>query len=136
MATLESRAVREPPRTLAGLLRNVGPGVVVAGSVVGAGGLLVTPRVGAQVGFAFLWGVVFACLAKFFIQLELGRQCILHNRTTIQILDRIPGPRFRNTSWLVWLCIAGYLSVTLTLIGILGSVSGVLAVIFPAVPAR
>ncbi|MFC4312437.1 Nramp family divalent metal transporter [Steroidobacter flavus] len=136
MATLETHGVREPPRTLGGLLRNVGPGVVVAGSVVGAGELLVTPRVGAQVGFIFLWGVVFACLAKFFIQLELGRQCILHNRTTIQILDRIPGPRFRNTSWLVWLCIAGYLSVTLTLIGILGSVSGVLAVIFPGMSPR
>lgn len=132
----EVRSVREPPRTLLGLLRNVGPGVVVAGSVVGAGELLVTPRVGAQVGFVFLWGVVFACLAKFFIQLELGRQCILHNRTTIQILDRLPGPRFRNTSWLVWLCIAGYLSVTLTLIGILGSVSGVLTVIFPSVSPR
>jgi Mn2+/Fe2+ NRAMP family transporter len=133
MTMLDAGGVREPPRTLGGLLRNIGPGVVVAGSVVGAGELLVAPRVGAELGFELLWAVVFACFAKFFIQLELGRQCILHNRTTIQLLDLMPGWRLRGTSWLVWLCIVGYFSVTLTLIGILGSIAGLMVVVVPAV---
>ena len=60
--------IREAPHGFVGLLRNIGPGVVVSGSVVGSGELLVTTRMGAEVGFIFLWGVIVACLVKFFIQ--------------------------------------------------------------------
>jgi len=125
-----TRGVREPPRGLVGLLRNIGPGVVVSGSVVGSGELLVTTRMGAEVGFVFLWGVIVACLVKFFIQVELGRQCILHDETTIQALDRITGFRFRDTSWVAWLCSAGYLGVMLALVGILGAVAGLMHTVF------
>ncbi len=112
-------------------MRNIGPGVVLSGSVVGSGELLVTTRMGAEVGFVFLWGVIVACLVKFFIQIELGRQCILHNSTTIQVLDRVFGLRLRNTSWMVWLCVVGYFSVMIAVIGILGSVAGLMVTVFP-----
>ena len=115
------------------MLRNIGPGVVVSGSVVGSGELLVTTRMGAEVGFVFLWGVIIACLVKFFIQLELGRQCILHNNTTIQVLDRVVGLRLRGTSWVAWLCGIGYFAVMPALIGILGAVSGLMITIFPSI---
>ncbi len=133
---METRAryeVRDAPRGLGGLLRNIGPGVVVSGSVVGSGELLVTTRMGAEVGFVFLWGVIVASVVKFFIQMELGRQCILHNTTTIQILDRVGGLRLRNTSWAAWLCSIGYFAVMPALIGILGAVAGLMITIFPAV---
>ena len=110
METREKHDIREAPKGLGGLLRNIGPGIVVSGSVVGSGELLVTTTMGAKVGFVFLWGVIVACLVKFFIQLELGRQCVLHNNTTIQALDRVPGLRVRNTSWVAWLCVLGYFS--------------------------
>ncbi|MEE2659705.1 MAG: Nramp family divalent metal transporter [Candidatus Latescibacterota bacterium] len=119
----ERKEIREAPSGFGGLLRNIGPGVVVSGSVVGSGELLVTTRMGAEVGFVFLWGVIAACILKFFIQLELGRQCILHDNTTIQALDSVPGPRYR-ASWLAWICFVGYFSVTVAVIGILGSVAG------------
>jgi Mn2+/Fe2+ NRAMP family transporter len=128
----EPRAPRSAPTGLRGLLRNIGPGVVVSGSVVGSGELLVTTRMGAEVGFVFMWGVILACLVKFFIQLELGRQCILRNKTTVQILDLVPGWRFRGTSWIAWLCVGGYFSVTVAVIGILGSVAGLMVALFPA----
>ena len=128
------RPVREAPRGIGGLLRNIGPGVVVSGSVVGSGELLVTTRMGAEVGFVFLWGVILACLVKFFIQLELGRQCVLHDNTTIQVLDRVPGMRLAKTSWAAWLCVLGYFSVMIAVIGILGSVAGLMATLFPGVP--
>ncbi len=60
----EKREIREAPKGPGGLLRNIGPGVIVSGSVVGSGELLVTTRMGAEVGFVFLWGVILACLVK------------------------------------------------------------------------
>ncbi len=132
MAPAEQQQTRQAPTGLVGLLRNIGPGVIVSGSVVGSGELLVTTRMGAQVGFVFLWGVIIACLVKFFIQRELGRLCILHNDTTIQILDRVPGLRLGNTSWVAWLCFLGYFSVSIAVIGILGSVAGLMVAVFPA----
>ncbi len=108
MQTEEKHGIREAPKGLGGLLRNIGPGVVLSGSVVGPGELLVTTRMGAEVGIVFLWGVIVACLVKFFIQLELGRQCILHNNTSIQVLNRVAGPQLRNASWVSWVCMVGY----------------------------
>ena len=130
----EKREIREAPKGPGGLLRNIGPGVIVSGSVVGSGELLVTTRMGAEVGFVFLWGVILACLVKYAIQLELGRQCILRGNTTIEILDRVPGKRFKGVSWIAWLCVAGYFSVTVAVIGILGSVAGLMMTIYPVVP--
>ena len=132
----EHKAIREAPTGFGGLLRNIGPGVIVSGSVVGSGELLVTTRMGAEVGFVFLWGVILACLIKYAIQLELGRQCILRNSTTIEILDRVPGQRIKGVSWIAWLCVAGYFSVTVAVIGILGSVAGLMVTIFPFLPEQ
>lgn len=129
----EQIGVREAPTGFGGLLRNIGPGIIVSGSVVGSGELLVTTRMGAEVGFVFLWGVILACLVKYAIQLELGRQCILRNSSTIEILDQVPGQRFKGVSWIAWLCVAGYFSVTVAVIGILGSVAGLMVTVFPFV---
>ena len=129
-------SIREAPTRFSGLLRNIGPGVVVSGSVVGSGELLVTTRMGAEVGFVFLWGVILACLVKFVIQLELGRQCLLRKSSTVQILDQVPGARWRGTSWIAWLCVVGYFSVTVAVIGILGSVAGLMVTIFPFAPEQ
>tara|TARA_B100001094_G_scaffold329032_1_gene390889 strand:- start:80 stop:1417 length:1338 start_codon:yes stop_codon:yes gene_type:complete len=125
---------RPAPTGILGKLRNIGPGVVVSGSVVGSGELLVTTRMGAEVGFVFLWGVIFASVIKYFIQLELGRQCLLNDETTVASLNRIPGFRIRGVSWLAWLCVIGYASVFISLIGILGSVGGLLSSVFSNVP--
>ncbi len=133
METGKSRETREAPGGLKGLLRNIGPGVVVSGSVVGSGELLVTTRMGAEVGYVFLWGVIVASVVKFFVQMELGRQCILHDTTTIQLLDRVAGLRLRNTSWVAWLCSIGYFSVMPALIGILSAVAGLMITIFPGI---
>ena len=125
-------SIREAPTHFGGFLRNIGPGVVVSGSVVGSGELLVTTRMGAEVGFVFLWGVILACLVKFVIQLELGRQCLLRKSSTVQILDQVPGDTLaRYTSWIAWLCVVGYFSVTVAVIGILGSVAGLMVAVFP-----
>ena len=78
--------------------------------------MLVTTRMGAEVGFCLSLGVILACLVKFAIQLELGRQCLLRKSGTVKILDQVPGVRWRNTSWIAWLCVVGYFSVTVAVI--------------------
>jgi manganese transport protein len=125
--------IRPAPTRFSGLLRNIGPGVVVSGSVVGSGELLVTTRMGAEVGFVFLWGVIVASVVKYFIQLELGRQCLLHDDTTITALNRVPGLRLGRASWAAWVCVVGYFSVFISVIGILGTIGGLMASVVPAV---
>ena len=65
-------AIREPPRSLWRALRNIGPGIILAGSIVGSGELILTTSLGAQHGYAFLWLILFSCVIKVFVQVELG----------------------------------------------------------------
>ena len=136
MSGTEKRGVRPAPAGASGLLRNIGPGVVVSGSVVGSGELLVTTRMGAEAGYVFLWGVILACLVKFFLQVELGRQCLLHGRSTIQVLDQVAGFRLLGTSWIAWLCVIGYFSVMIALIGIYDAVTGLMITVVPGLPTN
>ena len=46
------------PRTLWERLKFVGPGVVVVGSVVGSGEVVLTSLLGAAAGFVFLWWIL------------------------------------------------------------------------------
>src|SRR5688500_5154150 len=85
-------------RGLGGLLAVIGPGIVVAGSVIGGGELINTPLQAAKFGFVLLWAVILSCLIKFFLQVEIGRHCMVHNRSTVEALNICPGPRFRRTS--------------------------------------
>src|SRR5687767_1962938 len=45
---------QEPPKSLWQALRKIGPGIVLAGSIVGSGELIVTTGLGAEFGFVFL----------------------------------------------------------------------------------
>lgn len=73
---LPPEAVEAPPRRLAMILRQVGPGLILAGAIVGTGELIATTHLGAQVGFVLLWLVVLSCFVKVFVQVELGRYAI------------------------------------------------------------
>jgi Mn2+/Fe2+ NRAMP family transporter len=124
---------REPPVTLWGRLRNIGPGIVVSGCIIGSGELIVTTTMGARHGYTFLWAVIICCVIKYFIQIELGRYCIVNNFTTIQALNRVPGPKWRDTSWIVYVFFAAVIMLIAALSGILASVAGILLVNFPGI---
>src|SRR5258707_15435431 len=94
-------AVVEPPQSLFAALRKIGPGIILAGSIVGSGELLLTTSLGAEHGFAFLWLILFSCVVKVFVQIELGRYAISSGKPTLAALDELPGPRWR-VHWLVW----------------------------------
>ena len=98
---LPADALREPPGSLWTALAQIGPGIILAGSIIGTGELLLTTSLGAEHGFQFLWLILFSCVAKVFIQVEVGRHSLSSGKPTLGALDELPGPRL-GTHWLVW----------------------------------
>jgi Mn2+/Fe2+ NRAMP family transporter len=93
---------KEPPTRFFQALRQIGPGLILAGSIVGTGELIATTGLGAEQGYVLLWLILLSCIIKVFVQVELGRYAITHGKTTLEALDTLPGPRL-GTSWLAWL---------------------------------
>ena len=127
-------AEAKPARQLRGaawLVAAIGPGIVVAGSVMGGGELINTPLQAATFGFVLLWAILFACLIKYFLQVEIGRHCLIHRRTTIQALNTVPGPRFRDTGWVGIVFMFGYTVSMLVLVGIVQSLGGLMHAALP-----
>jgi Mn2+/Fe2+ NRAMP family transporter len=94
--------IQDPPRSLGQAFRKIGPGLVLAGSIVGTGELIATTSLGAKEGYALLWLILLSCVIKVFVQVELGRYAITQGKTTLAAFDTVPGPRW-GTSWLGWL---------------------------------
>ena len=64
-------------------LRKIGPGIILAGSIIGSGELMLTTSLGAEYGFVFLWLILFSCVIKVFVQIELGRYAISSGKPTL-----------------------------------------------------
>jgi Mn2+/Fe2+ NRAMP family transporter len=127
----EPRAgIQEPPRSLVGTLRNLGPGLIIAGSIVGSGELISTTKTGAQAGISLLWLIIIGCVIKVFVQIELGRYTISHGESTLSALDQIPGPRL-GVSWIIWYWALMMLASMGQLGGIVGGVGQSMAIAFP-----
>ena len=109
----------EPPTSFFGILKRLGPGLIIAGSIVGSGELIATTKTGAQAGIMLLWLIIIGCLIKVFVQIELGRYTIGHGETTLSALNKVPGPRF-YVNWIVWF----WLLMMLLGIGQLGGIVG------------
>ncbi len=120
----------EAPTRLRGILRQVGPGLIIAGTVVGSGELIATTKTGAQAGIYLLWLIILACLIKVFVQIEIGRHTITHGETTLSALNRLPGPRLR-VNWLIWYWFVMMAANTGGMGAIVGGVGQALALAFP-----
>ena len=120
-----------PPRTILGTLRQLGPGLIIAGSIVGSGELIATTKTGAQAGISLLWLIIIGCLIKVFVQIELGRHAITHGQTTLAAFNTVPGPRGLRANWLLWFWLLMMLIGLAQLGGIVGGVGQALAISFP-----
>ncbi|MEI8021726.1 MAG: Nramp family divalent metal transporter [Schlesneria sp.] len=98
---LPPEAVQEPPISLWTALRKIGPGIILAGTIVGSGELLLTTALGAKTGFVFLWLILFSCVIKVFVQTELGRYAISSGKPTLGALNELGGPRL-GANWICW----------------------------------
>lgn len=122
--------IQEPPTSFGGIFRKLGPGLIIAASIVGSGELIATTKTGAQAGISLLWLIVVGCVIKVFVQIELGRVAISQGETTLTSLNRIPGPRLR-VSWIVWYWLIMMIVGFGQLGGIIGGVGQALALARP-----
>ena len=83
-------------------LRFLGPGFILSASIVGSGELIATTRLGAEAGFVTFWVILVSCLVKVAVQLEFGRQAIYSGESTMEALNKLPGPRFGQANWSIW----------------------------------
>ena len=122
----------QPPRSLGRILLAVGPGLIVAGSIVGSGELIATTKTGAEAGFSLLWLILLGCVIKVFAQIEFGRYALISGKTTLCALDEVPGPRIKGRgNWLVWYWVLMWLASISQLGGIVGGVGQALSISAP-----
>ena len=123
--------IKAPPTTLVGILRSLGPGLIIAGSIVGSGELIATTTTGAEAGFSLLWLIVIGCVIKVFVQVELGRYTIVTGTTTISGLSSLPGPKLGGAHPIVWFWFIMFIAIMFQLGGIVGGVGQALSINFP-----
>ena len=127
---LPAEAIKEPPHTFWKALRQIGPGLILAASIVGTGELINTTGLGAKAGFSLLWLIVLSCVIKVFVQVELGRYAITHGKTTLAAFDTLPGPRV-GASWLCWLWLIMMLTTQAQIAAMEGTVGQAAHMAFP-----
>lgn len=127
---LPKDAIQEPPKTFFNALKQIGPGLILAASIVGTGELINTTSLGAKAGFSLLWLILLSCLIKVFVQVELGRYAITHGRTTLAALNSLPGPRI-GTSWICWLWLFMTLATQAQIAAMEGTVGQAAHMAFP-----
>jgi len=126
--------IQEPPKTIGRTLMSLGPGMIIAGSIVGSGELIAATKVGAESGFWLLWLIIIGCVIKVFTQVEFGRHTVTHGETPLYALNSIPGPRFK-VNWLMWYWVVMSLLVIAQQGGIVGGVGQALSIAAPVTDA-
>ena len=124
--------VTNPPRTLGAILRKIGPGMILAASIVGSGELIATTTLGAEVGYALLWLIILSCVVKPAVQSEIGRYVIATGETAPR-----PSTRFRvqKIGGVNWVVIAWFIMAVITFFQIGAMYGGVAQVFNLLVPA-
>jgi Mn2+/Fe2+ NRAMP family transporter len=135
----EEQGPMDAPTDILGILRRIGPGLILAGSIVGSGELIATTATGAQAGFSLLWLILIGCVIKVFVQMELGRYAMTTGKTTLVALNEVPGPNFElhigNTSakgnWITWFWLLMFCASLGQLGGIIGGVGQAVSISIP-----
>jgi len=127
-----SSDVQQPPRSLLGTLARLGPGMIIAGSIVGSGELIATTKTGAEAGFWLLWLILVGCVIKVSTQIEFARHTITWGQTPLIAISEVPGPRLRpRVNWLVLYWTFMTILIVFQQGGILGGVGQTLAIARP-----
>lgn len=132
---LSIEKIREPPVSLIGKLRELGPGFILSAAVVGSGELIATTTLGAKAGFVTFWVILVSCLVKVTLQIEFGKHAIYSGETVMAAFNRLPGPRLGRANWSIWVWLFIQLFKLLQVGGIIGGVGIALNMIFPALSA-
>lgn len=128
---LTIEGIKNPPSTLFGRFRHLGPGFILSASIVGSGELIATTTLGAQAGFVTFWVILVSCFLKVAVQVEIAKHTILTGETAMQIFNKLPGVRWGSANWSVW---AVFFMMTLKFLqvgGIVGGSAIILNIVFP-----
>lgn len=123
--------IQEPPTSLWATFCKIGPGIILAGTIVGSGELILTTSLGAEHGYVFLWLILFSCVIKVFVQIEIGRYAISSGKPTLGAINELPGPRL-GAHWMVWWWFLMMVCSVAQLGGIAGTVGQALNHAFPS----
>ena len=127
--------VVEAPTNIGGILRRLGPGLIIAGSIVGSGELIATTSTGAQAGFSLLWLIILGCIIKVYCQVELGRFTIATGNTTMSGLASVPLLRFGRINIIIVFWFVMFVAILGQLGGIVGGVGQALEISVPITEA-
>ncbi len=123
--------VRDAPTTVGGIFKELGPGLIIAGSIVGSGELIATTLTGAEAGFWLIWLILIGCVIKVFVQLEIGRYTITTGHTALEGLSRLPGRKPMGIHWAVWLWLVMFVATVGQYGGIVGAVGQSIGITAP-----
>ena len=122
----------DPPKSTLGILKHLGPGIIIAGSIVGSGELVATTLAGAQAGFILLWLIIIGCIIKVFVQVEFGRHTMISSKTPMKALNDVPGPRIKQgANWILWFWLVMTCLVVVQQGGILGAIGEACTMVQP-----
>ena len=125
----------DPPVTVVGRLRQLGPSLIVSASIVGSGEIILTASLGAAAGFGMLWWVLLSCWSKSIVQAELARYVVVTGDTYIRMLNRMPGKvRLPQgpVSWTLLVALLAFLPGLTGLGGLMGGAAQALVLFVPS----
>lgn len=125
--------IQEPPTGFWQRFRFLGPGFILSASIVGSGELIATTRLGAEAGFVTFWVILVSCLVKVTVQLEFGKQAIYSGESTMEALNKLPGPRLGKVNWSIWTWLLLMTFKMMQVGGIVGGTALVLSIVMPQV---
>lgn len=126
--------IKEPPTSLIGKLKLLGPGFILSASIVGSGELIATTTLGAKAGFIAFWIIILSCLVKVTIQLEFGKHTIISGETAMEAIGKLPGPKIGEAKWSVVVILLLMILKIIQVGGMIGSTAIVLHLLLPDVP--
>ena len=128
---LSQDSILEPPVSILGRLKHLGPGLILSASIVGSGELIATTTLGAQAGFITFWVIIVSCLVKVAVQIEFGKHTILTGETAMMAFNKLPGPKLGKANWSVWTVLVIMTVKFLQVGGIIGGVAIILHMVAP-----
>ncbi len=127
--------MQKAPKTFIERLKFIGPSVIVTGSVVGSGSIVMTPLLGAAAGFLLLWWLLLSMWSKPIIQAEISRYVVVTKKTFLEAFADMPGFKTtiqgKTTSWLVWFMFLGVIPSIAGMGGLAGAVAEAGNTMFP-----
>ena len=79
----------EMPERKLGFWKMAGPGAILVGLSIGAGEIIIWPRIAAEYGASMIWAAVAGVFLQLWINLEIGRWTIATGETVYTGYNRV-----------------------------------------------